>query len=300
VDITDTYFVQNTYYRMSYCLGCTEDNVDVKNAVDEAQKYYNTPEKREWVEWAGKILMPWLHVQMAMEQVDATRVEQEEQRKRERVQKEAELEEREMEYIRQVDAKEIDEVQFRELVNELDMERAMAESVAEGPATTQDEEVGESEREESTEEEPAAPEKGVESSTVGKQKRKAAPTRAKVYTETGEPASNLLIHRQHALTQSLTVRPVLHAEDEADVHHHPTRAALQKCQTDKSRCTWRGKSREVVEGEVAITHKWSKGELATQGDELSSEDEVQEVGPPRGEFRTVIPRVAADKVQRNS
>jgi reverse gyrase len=46
----------------------------------------------------------------------------------------------------QVDAKEIDEVKFRELVNELDMERAMAESVAEGPVTTQDEEVGRARR----------------------------------------------------------------------------------------------------------------------------------------------------------
>jgi hypothetical protein len=36
-----------------------------------------------------------------------------------------------------VDAKEIDNERFWELVNELDLERAMAESVAEGPATTQ-------------------------------------------------------------------------------------------------------------------------------------------------------------------
>jgi negative regulator of genetic competence, sporulation and motility len=158
--------------------------------------------------------------------------EQEEQRNRERAQKEADLEEREMEYIRQVDAKEIDEEKFWELVNELDMERAIAESVAEGPATmqvtTQDEEVGESEREESAEEEPAAAEVVVESSTVGKGKQKAAPARAKVYAETGEPVSNLLNHRQHALMQSLTVRPVFHAEDEADVHHHPKRTALQE------------------------------------------------------------------------
>jgi hypothetical protein len=78
------------------------------------------------------------------------------------------------------------------------MERAMAESVAEGPATTQDEEVGESEREESVEEEPAVAEKGVESSIVGKgkrkRKRKAAPARAKVYMAMDEPVSDL-IHR---------------------------------------------------------------------------------------------------------
>jgi hypothetical protein len=160
VDIPDAYVLQNTYYCVSYHLGHTEDDVDVKKAVDEAQVYYNAQEKREWVEWAGKILMPRLHAQMAMEQVDVMRVEQEEleemrrqdeveQREWERAEKEAEWEEKEAELIRQVDAKEIDDEQFQELVNELDLERAMAESVAEGPATmqatTQDGEVGESE-----------------------------------------------------------------------------------------------------------------------------------------------------------
>jgi hypothetical protein len=145
---------------MSYRLGRTEDNINIKKVVDEAQAYYNVQEKREWVEWAGKILMPRLHVQMEMEKADAMRAEQDEleemrqqdereQREWERVEKEAEWEEREAEYIWQVDAKEIDEEKFRELVHELDLERAMAESVAEGPATTQattqDREVGESE-----------------------------------------------------------------------------------------------------------------------------------------------------------
>jgi hypothetical protein len=141
---------------MSYHLGRTEDDVDMKNAVDEVQKYYNAQEKREWVEWAGKVLMPRLHAQMAMEQVDAMRAEQEEleemrrqdeveQQERERAEKEAEWEEREAELIQQVEAKEINDERFRELVNELDLERAMAESVAEGPATMQDEEVKESE-----------------------------------------------------------------------------------------------------------------------------------------------------------
>jgi hypothetical protein len=132
------------FYRLSYHLGCTEDDVDVKKAVDQAQAYYNAQQKREWVEWAGKILMLRLHVQMAMEQADTMRAEQEvleemrrqdeeEQWEWERVEKEAGWEKREVEFIRQVEAKEIDDEQFRELVNKLDLERAMAESVAEGP-----------------------------------------------------------------------------------------------------------------------------------------------------------------------
>jgi hypothetical protein len=129
-------------------LGRTEVDVDVKKVVDEVQAYYNAQGKREWVEWASKILMPWLYAQMAMEQVDVMRAEQEEleemQRQDEREQweqewaeKEAEWEEREAEFIWQVDVKEIDNEQFRKLVNELDLERAMAESVVEGPATMQ-------------------------------------------------------------------------------------------------------------------------------------------------------------------
>jgi hypothetical protein len=37
-----------------------------------------------------------------------------------------------MEYIRQMNAKEIDEDRFRELVGELDLERAMGESIGAG------------------------------------------------------------------------------------------------------------------------------------------------------------------------
>jgi hypothetical protein len=94
-----------------------------------------------------------------------------------------------------LDAKEIDEEKFRKLIGELDMERAMAESVAEGPvttqATTQDGEAGESEQEESAEEEPAVAEVVVESSTVRKGKGKAAPARAKVYATMDELVSDL-------------------------------------------------------------------------------------------------------------
>jgi hypothetical protein len=54
-----------------------------------------------------------------------------------------ELEEKEAEYIQQVNAKEIDEARFWEPVAELDIERAMQESIVEGPATTQDKEVRE-------------------------------------------------------------------------------------------------------------------------------------------------------------
>jgi hypothetical protein len=156
---------------MSYQLERTEEDAEVKKAVDEAQEYYDAQDKREWVEWAGKTLMPRLHAQIAMEKADKIRAEREqleetrqqdereqqereqledmrrqderEQRERERAEKEAELDEKEEEYIQQMNAKEINEKQFRELIDELDLERGMAFSVAEGPAMTQDEEVGE-------------------------------------------------------------------------------------------------------------------------------------------------------------
>jgi hypothetical protein len=63
---------------MSYQLGYMKDDAEVSKAVDEAQEYYNMQDRRDWVEWAGKILMPRLHAQIAMERADAARVEQEE------------------------------------------------------------------------------------------------------------------------------------------------------------------------------------------------------------------------------
>jgi hypothetical protein len=109
--------------------------------------------------------------------------------------KEAELDKKEAEYIRQVNTKEIDEAQFWELVSELDLERALGESVAEGPATTramtQDKEVGESEWDGLVEEEPEVATKVVELSTVSKGKRKVAPARAKVSGEVDGPVSHL-------------------------------------------------------------------------------------------------------------
>jgi hypothetical protein len=41
---------------MLYHLARTEDDAEVKNAVDEAQWVYNKHSKREWVEWVGKTL----------------------------------------------------------------------------------------------------------------------------------------------------------------------------------------------------------------------------------------------------
>jgi hypothetical protein len=58
----------------------------------------------------------------------------------------------------------------------------------------------------------------------------------------------------------------------------------KKCQMDKSRCSWRGRSHEVIEGEVTITSKRSRGQLVPEADELLSGDEVQEVEAHRGKF----------------
>jgi hypothetical protein len=228
---------------MSYNLSHTENDAEVKKVVDKAQAVYDVHSKREWVEWAGKTLMPRLNAQIEMERADVMRVEQDmmeeeryqverAQREEEWATKEAELEKKEEEYIQQLDAKQIDEERFRELIGELDLERAMAESVVEGPAstqaTTQNKDAGESEREESAEEEPAAAEKAVESSTIGKGKRKAAPARAKVYAAMDEPVSGLQCRRVSALTHLLTVRPLFHTEDTAKVHYDSTRTVLQE------------------------------------------------------------------------
>jgi hypothetical protein len=44
-------------------LGLTEDDQDISAIIEEARDYFNNKDKREWVEWAGMILMPKLHVE---------------------------------------------------------------------------------------------------------------------------------------------------------------------------------------------------------------------------------------------
>jgi hypothetical protein len=137
------------------------------------------------------------------------------------VEKEVELDEKEAELIRQVNVKEINKPRFREIIAELDLERAMEESVAEGPAmmqaTTQDEDVDESERDESAgEEEPEAAEVPIaaEALTIGKGKQKAAPAKTKVFSEVYRPVSysaevivNMqLTHNAHSATSVLRGR----------------------------------------------------------------------------------------------
>jgi hypothetical protein len=125
-----------------------------------------------------------------MEKADMAKVEQDAmnelrlqeeraQQEEEWAAKEAELDEKEAEYIRQVNVKEIDEDQFWELVVELDLERVMGKSIMKGPATTQattqDKEIGESEQDESVEEAPEAMEKVIESSIIGRGSRRRHP-----------------------------------------------------------------------------------------------------------------------------
>jgi hypothetical protein len=69
----------------------------------------------------------------------------------------------------------------------------------------------------------------------------------------------------------------------------PYEQPYKKCQIDKSRCSWRGKSRKIVEGEVVITNKRSKGQLVPEADESSSGDEVEVLEAPRGESYHLCP-----------
>jgi hypothetical protein len=134
--------------------------------------------------------------------------------------KEVELDEKEAELIRQVDAKEIGESWFWELVVELDLERAMGESMANRPAMTQatmqDKNVGESEQDELVgEEEPEAAAIAVESSTISKGKQKVVPAKTKVFSKVHGPISQSakvivnmqLTHHAHSATSVLHTRP---------------------------------------------------------------------------------------------
>jgi hypothetical protein len=128
-----------------------------------------------------------------------------------------------VELIKQVNAKEIDKSQFWELVAELYLDRAMGESVANGPVMTQvtmqDKDVGESKQDESVgEEEPEAAVIAVESSTIDKWKQKVAPAKTKVFSEVHGPVSQSakvvinmqLTHHAHSATGVSCARPSRH------------------------------------------------------------------------------------------
>jgi hypothetical protein len=63
----------------------------------------------------------------------------------------------------------------------------------------------------------------------------------------------------------------------------PHKWRCKKCQSNKSRCSWRGMGREVIEGDVVITSRRSRGQLVPQADESSSGDNVEVLEVPRGE-----------------
>jgi hypothetical protein len=76
--MADQHFGWNSIYDMSYWLGRIEDDTKVSKAVDEVQEYHDAQDKKEWVEWVGKVLMLHLHAQIVMEKADMVRAEQEE------------------------------------------------------------------------------------------------------------------------------------------------------------------------------------------------------------------------------
>jgi hypothetical protein len=63
----------------------------------------------------------------------------------------------------------------------------------------------------------------------------------------------------------------------------PYEQHCKKSQSDKSRCSWSGKSHEVIKGDVVITNKRSRGQLVPQIDETLSGDDVEVLEAPRDE-----------------
>jgi hypothetical protein len=59
----------------AFSLGLAEDDQDIVAVIEEAWDYFNNQDKKEWVEWAGTILMPKLHAKMEMKKAVARRVQ---------------------------------------------------------------------------------------------------------------------------------------------------------------------------------------------------------------------------------
>jgi hypothetical protein len=50
-----------------FSLGIVEDDQDIVAIIKESHDYFNNKDTREWVEWAGNILMLKLYTEMEME-----------------------------------------------------------------------------------------------------------------------------------------------------------------------------------------------------------------------------------------
>jgi hypothetical protein len=131
----------------AFSLGLAEDDQDIVAVIEEAWDYFNNQDKKEWVEWAGTILMPKLHAKMEMKKAVARRVQveaegldqirKEEQKwEQERLDREAEFDWRAEEIRQAFKSKKIDSKQLRKAAEALELERVTMESVAETPATT--------------------------------------------------------------------------------------------------------------------------------------------------------------------
>jgi hypothetical protein len=118
-------------------------------AINEARGTFNSFDKREWVGWAGKTLMPKLHGEIEAEKLAAAMVDkhraEEERREREKTEQQEKFDRRAEELIRAFQEKKIDQEKLQLSVWALNAEiavfkgEAIAESIATSPPATQEE-----------------------------------------------------------------------------------------------------------------------------------------------------------------
>jgi hypothetical protein len=184
-------------------LGLTGGDQDIIAIIEEARDYFNNKDKREWVEWAGTILIPKLHAEMEMEKVAARRVQveaerlerirQEEQKQeKEQVDREAEFDRRAEEIRQAFKTKKIDGKQLREAVEALELEQVTVKSVAETPATTPYQTTMQDDEGEDEIEEEVLELKRVKAIAPSSSKHKGQGDESTVYAEASGPVSDTL------------------------------------------------------------------------------------------------------------
>jgi hypothetical protein len=142
-------FSWREYYHLTSVSGEPAENKGVIMAIDEAHIIFDSFDKREWVGWAGKTLMPKLHGEIEVEKSAAATAEKrranEEQREREKGEQQEKFDRRAEELIRAFQEKKIDQEKLQSSVQVLNADiaifkgEAMAESVAMSPPATQEE-----------------------------------------------------------------------------------------------------------------------------------------------------------------
>jgi hypothetical protein len=240
--------------------------------------------------------MPKLYGEIEAQKSAAATIEkrrvEEEKLEREKAEQQEKFDRRAEALIRAFQEKKIDQEKLQSSVRELNAEIAIfkGEAVAESDATSPPATQEETTHDEAERGEDEVDEESVEPSTQsGKAVTNLMPKRKErsnsvIYVEVVGPVSDII------RSSSLNNRFLCQCDRCKTFKKRPECVVIssepkcRKCEHDRHRCTWNGANREILQGEIPIRSKRSKGDLSQKSkvDESSDED-VTYIGTSRSE-----------------